>query len=82
MTLEPGDVIFTGTLEDVIIGQKPEIRLWLEHDERIGVMVEGLGELVTYIGEPSRTRLKCDYRTLMTPWMRYGHGLQESSVPK
>ncbi len=53
MTLEPGDVIFTGTPEGVILGQKPEVRKWLVPGERVGVMVEGLGELVTYIGEPS-----------------------------
>ena len=51
ITLEPGDVIFTGTPEGVILGQPPAQRQWLKSGEKISVSVEGLGELTTLIGE-------------------------------
>ena len=50
MTLEPGDVIFTGTPEGVILGKKAETRKWLHTGEQVGVTVQGLGELLTHIG--------------------------------
>lgn len=50
MTLEPGDVIFTGTPEGVILGQPEESRSWLMSGETVSVAIEGLGELVTHIG--------------------------------
>lgn len=50
MTLEPGDVIFTGTPEGVILGRPVEDRRWLSRGDRLTVAIEGLGELDTYIG--------------------------------
>jgi 2-keto-4-pentenoate hydratase/2-oxohepta-3-ene-1,7-dioic acid hydratase in catechol pathway len=50
ITLEPGDVIFTGTPEGVILGQPEHTRRWLEAGEQFTVAIEGLGELVTTIG--------------------------------
>ncbi len=50
ITLEPGDVIFTGTPEGVILGQPEELQHWLSKGDRLSVAVEGLSELETYIG--------------------------------
>ena len=44
MTLEPGDVIFTGTPEGVIVGM--EEKNWLQPGDEIVCEVEGLGRLV------------------------------------
>lgn len=44
MTLEPGDVIFTGTPEGVIVGM--EEKNWLQAGDEIVCEVEGLGRLV------------------------------------
>jgi len=46
MTLEPGDLIITGTPEGVILGM-PEPRKWLAAGDEVTVEVEGLGKLVT-----------------------------------
>jgi 2-keto-4-pentenoate hydratase/2-oxohepta-3-ene-1,7-dioic acid hydratase in catechol pathway len=46
MTLEPGDLIITGTPEGVILGM-PEPRVWLKPGDEVTVEVEGLGKLVT-----------------------------------
>jgi 2-keto-4-pentenoate hydratase/2-oxohepta-3-ene-1,7-dioic acid hydratase in catechol pathway len=46
MTLDPGDVIITGTPEGVILGM-PEPRVWLKPGDEVTVEVEGLGRLVT-----------------------------------
>ena len=45
ITLEPGDIIFTGTPEGVIIGYPPQKRVWLKKGDRIATAIEGLGEL-------------------------------------
>ena len=45
MTLEPGDLIFTGTPEGVIIGYPPEKRVWLKAGDKIVSSVEKLGDL-------------------------------------
>ena len=47
MTLQPGDIIFTGTPQGVIFGEKapPEQRRWLRAGDRIVSSLEGLGEL-------------------------------------
>lgn len=45
MTLEPGDLILTGTPEGVILGQPEERREWLKAGDRVEVEVEGLGVL-------------------------------------
>lgn len=44
-TLEPGDVIYTGTPEGVILGQPEAERKWLSADDVVRVEIEGLGEL-------------------------------------
>lgn len=44
MTLNPGDVISTGTPEGVILGMKP--RQWMKPGDEYAVEVEGLGRLV------------------------------------
>lgn len=46
MTLEPGDLIITGTPEGVILGM-PEPRTWLKPGDEVSVEVEGLGRLVS-----------------------------------
>ena len=43
MTLEPGDVITTGTPEGVIMGM--EDKSWLKAGDVVTVEVEGLGQL-------------------------------------
>jgi 2-keto-4-pentenoate hydratase/2-oxohepta-3-ene-1,7-dioic acid hydratase in catechol pathway len=50
MTLEPGDLIITGTPEGVILGM-PEPRPWLKPGDEVSVEVEGLGRLVTPLVE-------------------------------
>jgi 2-keto-4-pentenoate hydratase/2-oxohepta-3-ene-1,7-dioic acid hydratase in catechol pathway len=43
--LAPGDLIFTGTPEGVILGKPPDERVWLKAGDRIDCSVGGLGEL-------------------------------------
>ena len=45
MTLEPGDLIFTGTPEGVILGMQDQV--WLQAGDQVECEVEGLGRLVT-----------------------------------
>ena len=45
MTLEPGDLIFTGTPEGVILGMKDQT--WLRGGDEVACEVGGLGRLVT-----------------------------------
>ena len=47
MTLMPGDVLFTGTPQGVIFGERapPEQRRWLRAGDRITSSLEGLGDL-------------------------------------
>ncbi|RQU32777.1 FAA hydrolase family protein [Burkholderia cenocepacia] len=47
MTIEPGDVLFTGTPPGVIWGQKVprESRQWLRAGDRVVSSIEGIGEL-------------------------------------
>lgn len=49
MTLEPGDVISTGTPEGVILGMDP--RVWLKPGDEYIVEVEGLGKLANRMVE-------------------------------
>jgi 2-keto-4-pentenoate hydratase/2-oxohepta-3-ene-1,7-dioic acid hydratase in catechol pathway len=51
MTLEPGDLVITGTPEGVILGM-PEPRKWLKPGDEVAVEVEGLGKLVTPLIAP------------------------------
>ncbi len=45
MTLEPGDILFTGTPEGVIIGYPKENRVWLKPGDEVTTRIEKLGEL-------------------------------------
>ena len=47
MTVKPGDILFTGTPQGVIFGEKapPEERKWLKAGDKIVSSLEGLGEL-------------------------------------
>jgi 2-keto-4-pentenoate hydratase/2-oxohepta-3-ene-1,7-dioic acid hydratase in catechol pathway len=45
LTLEPGDIIFTGTPEGVIQGKPPDKRVWLKAGDKISCSVSKLGEL-------------------------------------
>jgi 2-keto-4-pentenoate hydratase/2-oxohepta-3-ene-1,7-dioic acid hydratase in catechol pathway len=45
MTLQPGDLIFTGTPEGVITGYPKEKQVWLKPGDRIVTSIEKLGEL-------------------------------------
>lgn len=47
MTLEPGDVIFTGTPEGVILGM--EQKTWLNSGDEIVCEIDGLGRLVNQL---------------------------------
>ena len=49
MTLEPGDVISTGTPEGVIMGMDPKV--WMKAGDEYIVEVEGLGKLVNRMVE-------------------------------
>ncbi|MCY0878788.1 MAG: fumarylacetoacetate hydrolase family protein [Firmicutes bacterium] len=52
ITLEPGDVIFTGTPEGVIQGMPESEQRWLQPGETLAVEIEGLGRLTNTIGTP------------------------------
>lgn len=45
ITLKPGDIIFTGTPEGVILGYAKEKQAWLKPGDKIACSVEKLGEL-------------------------------------
>ena len=45
MTLKPGDIIFTGTPEGVILGYPKERQVWLKAGDKIACSVEKLGVL-------------------------------------
>ena len=45
MTLEPGDLILTGTPEGVILGYPEDQRVWLADGDVVTVEIEGLGSL-------------------------------------
>ena len=44
-TLKPGDIIFTGTPEGVILGMPKEKQVWLKPGDKIACSLEKLGEL-------------------------------------
>ena len=57
MTLEPGDVIYTGTPEGVILGM--EQKNWLKAGDEITCEIEGLGRLVNnLVAEKERSAVK------------------------
>jgi 2-keto-4-pentenoate hydratase/2-oxohepta-3-ene-1,7-dioic acid hydratase in catechol pathway len=45
MTLRPGDIIFTGTPQGVILGKPKEEQVWLKPGDKIACSIEHLGEL-------------------------------------
>ncbi|MBY0382468.1 MAG: fumarylacetoacetate hydrolase family protein [Xanthobacteraceae bacterium] len=45
MTLEPGDVIFTGTPEGVILGYPKDKQVWLKAGDKIVSSIDKIGEL-------------------------------------
>jgi 2-keto-4-pentenoate hydratase/2-oxohepta-3-ene-1,7-dioic acid hydratase in catechol pathway len=52
MTLEPGDVIYTGTPEGVILGMAEQV--WLQPGDEVVCEIENLGRLVTrLVADPS-----------------------------
>src|SRR2546430_16280737 len=47
MTLEPGDVIATGTPSGVGLGMKPQV--WLQPGDQIRMEIEGVGVLENHV---------------------------------
>ena len=45
VTLQPGDIIFTGTPSGVILGHPVDQRVWLKPGDRIRTSISKLGEL-------------------------------------
>jgi len=45
MTLKPGDIIYTGTPQGVILGYPKDQQKWLKAGDRVKTVVENLGEL-------------------------------------
>ncbi|MED4958598.1 fumarylacetoacetate hydrolase family protein [Paenibacillus macerans] len=45
ITLMPGDCIFTGTPEGVILGDPPDRQTWLKSGDELEVTIEGIGRL-------------------------------------
>lgn len=45
MTIQPGDIFFTGTPQGVILGMPKDKRVWLKPGDKIACSVEKLGEL-------------------------------------
>lgn len=45
MTLKPGDLIFTGTPDGVILGYPKENQVWLKSGDEMVISIEGLGDL-------------------------------------
>jgi 2-keto-4-pentenoate hydratase/2-oxohepta-3-ene-1,7-dioic acid hydratase in catechol pathway len=45
MTLKPGDIIYTGTPQGVILGYPKDKQVWLKAGDRVKTVVEKLGEL-------------------------------------
>ncbi|GIP22526.1 fumarylacetoacetate hydrolase family protein [Paenibacillus sp. J22TS3] len=52
MTLEPGDLILTGTPEGVIMGLPESERVWLRDGDTVTVEIEGLGSLTNRLVKP------------------------------
>ncbi|HHT51423.1 MAG TPA: fumarylacetoacetate hydrolase family protein [Eubacteriaceae bacterium] len=46
ITLKPGDLIFTGTPEGVILGYPKEKQIWLKPGDKIEVTIEKIGTLI------------------------------------
>ena len=46
LTLQPGDLIFTGTPSGVILGYPEEKQIWLKAGDEVVIEIEGIGRLV------------------------------------
>ena len=53
MTLEPGDIIFTGTPDGVILGRSEQERVWMKEGDVIEIEIGGIGVLKNIVG-PAR----------------------------
>ena len=54
ISLEPGDIIITGTPEGVIMGDPEEKREWIKPNDEVTVSIEGLGKLTNrFVAEKS-----------------------------
>lgn len=51
MTLKPGDIIFSGTPDGVILGYPTERQQWLKKGDEVIVSIEHIGELVNVVGK-------------------------------
>lgn len=51
LTLEPGDVILSGTPDGVVFGKPEDERVWLQPGDEVIIEAEPLGRLRTVIGE-------------------------------
>jgi 2-keto-4-pentenoate hydratase/2-oxohepta-3-ene-1,7-dioic acid hydratase in catechol pathway len=51
ITLEPGDLIFTGTPAGVGMGRQPQV--WLRPGDEVEVEIDGLGTLRNRVSGPS-----------------------------
>jgi 2-keto-4-pentenoate hydratase/2-oxohepta-3-ene-1,7-dioic acid hydratase in catechol pathway len=49
MTLSPGDIIFTGTPEGVILGYPKEKQVWLKDGDEVTIEIDKLGRLTNYM---------------------------------
>jgi 2-keto-4-pentenoate hydratase/2-oxohepta-3-ene-1,7-dioic acid hydratase in catechol pathway len=45
MTISPGDILFTGTPQGVIMGKPKDQQVWLKNGDKIACSIEKLGEL-------------------------------------
>jgi 2-keto-4-pentenoate hydratase/2-oxohepta-3-ene-1,7-dioic acid hydratase in catechol pathway len=45
VTLRPGDIIFTGTPDGVILGYPKDKQVWLKPGDQVACSIEKLGEL-------------------------------------
>ncbi|HET7825556.1 MAG TPA: fumarylacetoacetate hydrolase family protein, partial [Anaeromyxobacter sp.] len=50
MTLEPGDIIYTGTPEGVIFGKPPEQQVWLKPGDKVVSQIQKTGRLAFDLG--------------------------------
>ncbi|CAF9936873.1 MAG: hypothetical protein ALECFALPRED_006996 [Alectoria fallacina] len=63
MTIKPGDILFTGTPQSVILGEKapPHQRRWLQPGDDIVSDIEGLGQLRVHLsGHQKKTKPKAN----------------------
>ena len=49
MTLKPGDIIFSGTPDGVILGNPEEKQQWLKSGDEVCITIENIGDLVNVL---------------------------------